>query len=109
MTITVKDFAKTLKISDKALIERMQRAGLNHSSVSDEVTATDKQALLKFLKGSKTPSKSIKSESGVTVTSKGKSSLSSSSKKSYSDNIEAKRAAASEQLKEQQTKREEQL
>tara|TARA_B100001094_G_scaffold330445_1_gene395681 strand:- start:172 stop:2436 length:2265 start_codon:yes stop_codon:yes gene_type:complete len=109
LTITVKDFAKTLKISDKALIERMQRAGLNHSSVSDEVTATDKQALLKFLKGSKTPSKSIKSESGVTVTSKGKSSLSSSSKKSYSDNIEAKRAAASEQLKEQQTKREEQL
>ena len=109
MTITVKDFAKTLKISDKALIERMQKAGLSHSRGSDEVTASDKQALLKFLKGAKTQSKSIKSESGVTVTSKGKSSSSTTTKKSYSDNIEAKRAAASEQLKEQQTKREEQL
>ena len=109
MAITVKDFAKTLKISDKALIERMQKAGLNHSSESDEVTASDKQALLRFLKGTKAQSKSIKSESGVTVTSKGKSASSLESKKSYSDNIEAKRAAASEQLKEQQTKREEQL
>lgn len=109
MAITVKDFAKTLKISDKALIERMQKAGLSHSKGSDEVTPADKQALLKFLKGSKTQSKSIKSESGVTVTSKGKSSSSATSNKSYSDNIEAKRAAASEQLKEEQTKRQEQL
>jgi phage antirepressor YoqD-like protein len=59
LTITVKDFAKTLKISDKALIERMQKAGLSHSRGSDEVTASDKQALLKFLKGAKTQSKSI--------------------------------------------------
>ena len=81
MTITVKDFAKTLKISDKALIERMQKAGLSHSRGSDEVTASDKQALLKFLKGAKTQSKSIKSESGVTVTSKGKSSSSTTTKK----------------------------
>ncbi len=109
MAITVKDFAKTLKISDKALIERMQKAGLSHSKESDEITASDKQALLKFLKGTKTQSKSVKSESGVTVTSKGKSSSTISTNKSYSDNIEAKRAAASEQLKEQQTKREEQL
>ena len=110
MAITVKDFAKTLKISDKALIERMQKAGLSHKKNSDEVTASDKQELLKFLKGSKTPSsKSVTSESGVTVTSKGKSSPVSTTPKSYSDNIEAKRAAASEQLKEQQTKREEQL
>jgi len=109
LAITVKDFAKTLKISDKALIERMQKAGLSHSKGSDEVTPADKQALLKFLKGSKTQSKSIKSESGVTVTSKGKSSSSTTSNKSYSDNIEAKRAAASEQLKEEQTKRQEQL
>ena len=109
MAITVKDFAKTLKISDKALIDRMQKAGLSHSKASDEITASDKQALLKFLKGTKTQSKSVKSESGVTVTSKGKSSSAISTNKSYSDNIEAKRAAASEQLKEQQTKREEQL
>ena len=109
MVITVKDFAKTLKISDKALIERMQKAGLSHSKSSDEITPSDKQALLRFLKGAKSPTKSITSESGVTVTSKGKSSSSTSSTKSYSDNIEAKRAAASEQLKEQQTKREEQL
>ncbi len=109
MTLTVKDFAKTLKISDKALIERMQKAGLKHSKSSDEVTASDKQALLKSLKGSKSSSKSVTSESGVKVTSKGKTSSIKSSNKSYSDNIEAKRAQASEQLKEQQVKREEQL
>ena len=110
MAITVKDFANTLKISDKALIERMQKAGLSHKKNSDEVTASDKQALLKFLKGSKpSSSKSVTSESGVKVTSKGKSSPVSTTTKSYSDNIEAKRAAASEQLKEQQTKREEHM
>ncbi len=110
MAITVKDFAKTLKITDKALIERMQKAGLSHSNGSDEVTPSDKQALLKYLKGSKSAaSKSVTSESGVKVTSRGKVTSASSSKKSYSDNIEAKRAAASEQLKEQQIKREEQL
>ena len=110
MAITVKDFAKNLKISDKALIERMQKAGLSHSKSSDEITPSDKQALLKFLKGSKTSSsKSVTSESGVKVTSRGKASSIQSSNKSYSDNIEAKRAAASEQLKEQQIKRQEQL
>ncbi|MDC3161677.1 translation initiation factor IF-2 [Gammaproteobacteria bacterium] len=110
MGITVKDFAKTLKITDKALIERMQKAGLSHSKGSDEVTPSDKQALLKYLKGSKSAaSKSVTSESGVKVTSRGKITSAASSKKSYSDNIEAKRAAASEQLKEQQIKREEQL
>ena len=71
MAITVKDFAKTLKISDKALIDRMQKAGLSHSKESDEITPADKQALLKFLKGAKsTPSKSVTSESGVKVTSR---------------------------------------
>ena len=110
MATTVKDFAKTLKIPDKALIERMQKAGLSHSKSSDEITPSDKQALLKFLKGSKkTSSKSVTSESGVKVTSRGKASSIQSSNKSYSDNIEAKRAAASEQLKEQQIKRQEQL
>ncbi len=110
MAITVKDFAKTLKIPDKALIERMQKAGLSHSKSSDEITPSDKQALLKFLKGSKSSSsKSVTSESGVKVTSKGKSASVQIPNKSYSDNIEAKRAAASEQLKEQQIKRKEQL
>ena len=110
MTITVKDFAKTLKISDEALLQRMQKAGLSHSKGSDEITPSDKQALLKSLKGaSKSKSKSVTSESGVKVTSKGKSSSATSATKNYSDDIEAKRAAASEQLKEQQIKREEQL
>ena len=110
MALTVKDFAKTLKISDSALLERMQNAGLSHSKNTDEVTAADKQALLKSLKSAKaTPPKSITSGSGVTVTSKGKISKDTETVKSYSDNIEAKRAAASEQLKEQQKKREEQL
>ena len=110
MALTVKDFAKTLKISDSALLERMQNAGLSHSNNSDEITAADKQALLKSLKGAKTTSpKSVTSGSGVTVTSKGKISKETEGAKSYSDNIEAKRAAASEQLKEQQKKREDQL
>ena len=110
MKLTVKDFAKTLKISEKVLIDRMQKAGLSHSKNSDEITPSDKQALLKSLKGTKSPSaKSVTSESGVTVTSRGKHSSSSSENKSYSDNVEAKRAAASEQLKEQQNKREQHL
>ena len=110
MALTVKDYAKTLKISDSALLERMQNAGLSHSKNTDEITAADKQALLKSLKGAKTTSpKSVTSGSGVTVTSKGKISKETEGAKSYSDNIEAKRAAASEQLKEQQKKREDQL
>ena len=110
MTITVKDFAKTLKISDDALIQRMQKAGLSHKKSTDEVTPSDKQALLKSLKGtSKSKPKSVTSESGVKVTSRGKKSSVADSNKNYSDDIEAKRAAASEQLKEQQIKREEQL
>jgi len=109
LALTVKDFAKTLKISDSALLERMQNAGLSHSKNTDEVTAADKQALLKSLKSTKAPSKSITSGSGVTVTSKGKTTKETEAVKSYSDNIEAKRAAASEQLKEQQKKREESL
>ena len=111
MALTVKDFAKTLKISDAALIERMKNAGLSHSKSTDEITASDKQALLKSLKGAKASpaSKSVTSGSGVTVTSKGKSVKDGEAVKSYSDNIEAKRAAASEQLKEQQKRREDQL
>ncbi len=111
MALTVKDFAKTLKISDAVLIERMKNAGLSHSKSSDEITASDKQALLKSLKGAKASpaSKSVTSGSGVTVTSKGKSVKDGEAVKSYSDNIEAKRAAASEQLKEQQKRREDQL
>jgi translation initiation factor IF-2 len=109
LALTVKDFAKTLKISDSVLLERMQNAGLSHSKNTDEVTAADKQALLKSLKSAKAPSKSITSGSGVTVTSKGKTTKETEAVKSYSDNIEAKRAAASEQLKEQQKKREESL
>jgi translation initiation factor IF-2 len=110
LALTVKDFAKTLKISDSALLERMQNAGLSHSKNTDEITAADKQALLKSLKGAKSTSpKSVTSGSGVTVTSKGKISKETEGAKSYSDNIEAKRAAASEQLKEQQKKREDQL
>ena len=110
MALTVKDFAKTLKISDSALLERMQNAGLSHSKNTDEITASDKQALLRSLKGAKTTSpKLVTSGTGVTVTSKGKISKETEGTKSYSDNIEAKRAAASEQLKEQQKKREDQL
>ena len=110
MKNTVKDFAKTLKITESVLLERLQNAGLTHKKVSDEITTQDKQALLKSLKANKSSvTKSVTSDSGVKVTSKGRSIIDNESSKSYSDNIEAKRAAASEQLKEQQIKRENQL
>ena len=111
MTLTVKDFAKTLKISDAALLERMKTAGLSHSKNTDEITASDKQALLRSLKGGQTAPapKPMTSGSGVTVTSKGKAPIEATAPSRYSDDIEAKRAAASGQLKEQQKIREDQL
>ena len=49
----VKDFAKALKTEPSVLLERMQSAGLIHKSESDEITPSDKQALLLFLKDRK--------------------------------------------------------
>ena len=117
MGLTVKDFAKTLKIKDDALLERMKAAGLSHSSASDEITPADKLAILKSLKERKSSgSSSVSSSSssgGVTVKSKGTLSQPASSAQSSSegltDNIEAKRQAAAENLKEQQQKREDQI
>ena len=109
MALTVKDFSKTLKISESALLERMQNAGLPHKSGSDEITPSDKSALLKSLKNRKSQTSSVSSDSGIKVVSKGKNIAEGEAPKSYSDNIEAKRAAASEQLKEQQKKREDQI
>ena len=109
MALTVKDFSKTLKISESALLERMQNAGLPHKSGSDEITPSDKSALLKSLKNRKSQTSSVSSDSGIKVVSKGKNISEGEAPKSYSDNIEAKRAAASEQLKEQQKKREDQI
>ena len=109
MALTVKDFSKTLKISESALLERMQNAGLSHKSGSDEITPADKSALLKSLKNRKSQTSSVSSDSGIKVVSKGKNIGDGEAPKSYSDNIEAKRAAASEQLKEQQKKREDQI
>ena len=116
MGLTVKDFAKTLKIKDDALLERMKDAGLSHSKSSDEITPADKLAILKSLKERKSAGSSSvtsSSSSGVTVKSKGTlskpaSSVPSSSK-GLTDNIEAKRQAAAENLKEQQQKREDQI
>ena len=117
MTLTVKDFAKTLKIKGEALLERMKAAGLTHSKISDEITPADKLAILKSLKDRKSttnaPVTSSSSSGGVTVKSKGtlsqptKASL--SSVEGLTDNIEAKRQAAAENLKEQQQKREDQI
>ena len=116
MGLTVKDFAKTLKIKDDALLERMKDAGLSHSKSSDEITPADKLAILKSLKERKSAGSSSvtsSSSSGVTVKSKGTLSKPASSVPSSSegltDNIEAKRQAAAENLKEQQQKREDQI
>ncbi len=116
MGLTVKDFAKTLTIKDEALLERMKAAGLSHTKSTDEITPSDKLAILKSLKERKSSgSSSISTSSssgGVTVKSKGTLSQPVSSSKSsegLTDNIEAKRQAAAENLKEQQQKREDQI
>ena len=112
MSVTVKDLAKTLKISDKVLLERMQLAGLSHKTADDEVTPADKQALLKYLKGNTKTSTVKVGSSGVNVTAKPSAksaSNDSGSTSNYSDDIEAKRAAATEQLRIEQKKREDQL
>ena len=111
---TVKDFAKTLKISEEALLKRMSSAGLSHISATDEVTTAHKQILLRSLKQKqKQTSSSISSSSsgvGIKVKSKGGKAVADSNEtKSYSDNIEAKRQAASEALKAEQVKSQEQL
>ena len=117
MGLTVKDFAKTLKIKDDALLERMKAAGLSHSKPTDEITTADKLAILKSLKERKSSAASAvassSSSGGVKVKSKGTLSQPTSSSPSPSDgltdNIEAKRQAAAENLKEQQQKREDQI
>jgi len=53
LALTVKDFAKVLKIKDEALLERMKAAGLPHVKASDEITPADKLAILKSLKDRK--------------------------------------------------------
>tara|TARA_Y100001935_G_scaffold228297_1_gene207122 strand:+ start:560 stop:2863 length:2304 start_codon:yes stop_codon:yes gene_type:complete len=115
--LTVKDFAKTLKIKDDVLLERMKAAGLSHSKSSDEITPADKLAILKSLKERKSSAASAvttsSSSGGVKVKSKGTLSQPTSSAPSssdgFTDNIEAKRQAAAENLKEQQQKREDQI
>ena len=117
MGLTVKDFAKTLKIKDDALLERMKAAGLSHSKSSDEITPADKLAILKSLKERKSSAApavtSSSGSGGVKVKSKGTlsqpTSSSASSPDGLTDNIEAKRQAAAENLKEQQQKRENQI
>ena len=112
MALSVKDFSKALKIEPSVLLERMKAAGLSHSKATDEVTPSDKKALLEFLKDRK-PSRSKvvqSSESGVKIQSKGSTKKTSKdTSKTFSDNIEAKRKAAAEQLKEQKKKREDQI
>jgi translation initiation factor IF-2 len=109
MTITVKDFSKALKIDPSVLLERMKAAGLDHARDTDEITPQDKQKLLLFLKEKKSSSVST-SESGVTIKSKGSVTPKRQvQQQSFTDNIEAKRRAAAEQLKEHQQKREDQI
>ena len=107
----VKDFAKALKTEPSVLLERMQSAGLSHKSESDEITPSDKQALLLFLKDRKSGPKKVVTTSDGDIKAKPKpsSTKKTSSGKSFTDNIEAKRKAAAEQLKEQQKKREDQI
>ena len=104
MALTVKDFAKILKIKDEALLERMKAAGLSHTKASDEIMPSDKLAILKSLKDRKSGSSqsvtSSSSSGGVTVKSKGTVSQptgpASIQAEGMTDNIETKRQAAAE-------------
>ena len=84
---------------------------MSHKSESDEITPSDKQALLLFLKDRKSGPKKVVTTSDGDIKAKPKPSATkkTSSGKSFTDNIEAKRKAAAEQLKEQQKKREDQI
>ena len=55
MSLTVKTFAKALKIETKVLLERMESAGLKHKSENDEITAADKKELPVIFKGQGNP------------------------------------------------------
>ncbi len=107
----VKDFAKALNTEPSVLLERMQSAGLSHKSESDEITPSDKKALLLFLKDRKSAPKKVVTTSDGDIKPKPKSSATkkTGSGKVFTDNIEAKRKAAAELLKEQQKKREDQI
>ena len=70
----VKDFAKALKTEPSVLLERMQSAGLSHKSESDEITPSDKQALLLFLKDRKSGPKKVVTTSDGDIKAKPKSS-----------------------------------
>ena len=61
MSLTVKTFAKALKIEPAVLLERMKSAGLKHKSENEEITATDKKELLLFLKDRKSSPRKITS------------------------------------------------
>ena len=104
MSLTVKTFAKALKIEPAVLLERMKSAGLKHKSENEEITATDKKELLLFLKDRKSSPRKITSAQNDQASASKKKPA-----KNFGDNIEAKRKAAAEQLKEQQKKREDQI
>ena len=70
----VKDFAKALKTEPSVLLERMQSAGLSHKSESDEITPSDKQALLLFLKDRKSGPKKVVTTSDGDIKAKPKPS-----------------------------------
>ena len=85
----VKDFAKALKTEPSVLLERMQSAGLSHKSESDEITPSDKQALLLFLKDRKSGPKKVVTTADGDIKAKSKSSATkkTSSGKSFTDNL----------------------
>ena len=86
MSLTVKTFAKALKIEPAVLLERMKSAGLKHKSENEEITATDKKELLLFLKDRKSSPRKITSAQNDQASASKKKPA-----KNFGDNIEAKR------------------
>ena len=52
--LTVEEIAKIVGTPAEILLSQMNEAGLKHSSVSDDVSDSDKKILLEFLKNQQT-------------------------------------------------------
>lgn len=71
-TITIKNFAKQIKIDPERLVKQLNDAGVDGKSVDDSLTDGEKRQLLEFLRGGKPVTKS---EAKSTPVSRGKITL----------------------------------
>ena len=76
--LTVEKVAKIVGTPAETLLSQMNEAGLNHSSISDDVTDSDKKILLEFLKNQQAKvGKTISLKKKVNISPKASSAPSS--------------------------------